>query len=48
MTGDPSMPDFAVIGAMKCSTSTLHDQLNLQPGISTLREGLIGINRSLH
>lgn len=26
-------PDFVVIGAMKCATSTLHDQLALQPGI---------------
>ncbi|MCA9302857.1 MAG: sulfotransferase [Phycisphaerales bacterium] len=29
-----SLPDFVVIGAMKCATSTLHDQLALQPGIS--------------
>ena len=28
------MPDFLVIGAMKCATSTLHEQLALQPGIS--------------
>jgi hypothetical protein len=26
-------PDFIVIGAMKCATSTLHDQLSLQDGI---------------
>ena len=26
-------PDFIIIGAMKCATSTLHDQLALQPGI---------------
>jgi hypothetical protein len=26
-------PDFLVIGAMKCATSTLHDQLGAQPGI---------------
>lgn len=25
-------PDFVIIGAMKCATSTLHDQLNAQPG----------------
>ncbi len=31
---DPSMPDFVIIGAMKCATSTLHDQLDLQAGIS--------------
>lgn len=27
-----SLPDFLVIGAMKCATSTLHEQLALQPG----------------
>jgi hypothetical protein len=27
------LPDFVVIGAMKCATSTLHDQLAAQPGI---------------
>jgi hypothetical protein len=27
------MPNFIVIGAMKCATSTLHAQLALQPGI---------------
>ncbi len=26
-------PDFIIIGAMKCATSTLHDQLAIQPGI---------------
>ena len=26
-------PDFLIIGAMKCATSTLHDQLAMQPGI---------------
>lgn len=26
-------PDFIIIGAMKCATSTLHDQLAVQPGI---------------
>lgn len=26
------LPDFVIIGAMKCATSTLHDQLALQPG----------------
>jgi len=26
-------PDFIIIGAMKCATSTLHTQLALQPGI---------------
>ena len=26
-------PDFVIIGAMKCATTTLHDQLALQPGI---------------
>ena len=33
-------PDFIIIGAMKCATSTLHDQLALQPGIfmTTLKE----------
>ncbi|MEP0844545.1 MAG: sulfotransferase domain-containing protein [Phycisphaerae bacterium] len=29
----PRLPDFIIIGAMKCATSTLHDQLGLQPGI---------------
>jgi len=28
-----SHPDFIIIGAMKCATSTLHEQLALQPGI---------------
>lgn len=28
-----TIPDFVIIGAMKCATSTLHDQLALQPGI---------------
>lgn len=27
------MPSFIIIGAMKCATSTLHEQLALQPGI---------------
>ena len=33
-------PDFIIIGAMKCATSTLHDQLAMQPGIfmSELKE----------
>ncbi len=26
-------PDFIIIGAMKCATSTLHEQLAIQPGI---------------
>jgi hypothetical protein len=26
-------PDFIVIGAMKCATTTLHEQLSLQPGV---------------
>ena len=26
-------PDFMVIGAMKCATSTLHEQLARQPGL---------------
>lgn len=33
MTPNRRMPDFVIIGAMKCGTSTLHDQLHLQPGI---------------
>lgn len=28
------MPDFVIIGAMKCATSTLHDQLARVPGVS--------------
>ncbi len=28
------LPDFIIIGAMKCATSTLHEQLALQPGIA--------------
>lgn len=28
-----SGPDFIIIGAMKCATSTLHEQLSRQPGI---------------
>ena len=33
-------PNFIIIGAMKCATSTLHEQLALQPGIfmSQLKE----------
>ncbi len=33
-------PDFIIIGAMKCATSTLHEQLSLQSGIfmSSLKE----------
>ena len=27
------LPDFMIIGAMKCATSTLHEQLHRQPGI---------------
>ena len=27
------VPDFIIIGAMKCMTSTLHEQLAAQPGI---------------
>ncbi|HTO70120.1 MAG TPA: sulfotransferase, partial [Myxococcota bacterium] len=26
------LPDFAIIGAMKCGTSTLHEQLALRSG----------------
>src|SRR5512142_3502978 len=26
-------PDFIIIGAMKCATSTLHEQLAIQPGL---------------
>jgi hypothetical protein len=29
----PRKPDFIIIGAMKCATTTLHDQLAAQPGI---------------
>lgn len=34
------LPDFIIIGAMKCATSTLHEQLALQPGffMSELKE----------
>lgn len=34
------LPDFVIIGAMKCATSSLHEQLALQPGIfmSELKE----------
>lgn len=28
------MPDFVIIGAMKCATSTMHDQLVQVPGVS--------------
>lgn len=28
-----ALPDFIIIGAMKCATSTLHDQLAAQPGV---------------
>lgn len=31
MTGTGRLPDFAIIGAMKCGTSTLHEQLALRP-----------------
>src|SRR3954469_22213852 len=27
------LPDFIVIGAMKCATTTLHEQLARQPGV---------------
>ena len=27
------LPDFIIIGAMKCGTSSLHEQLALRPGI---------------
>jgi len=33
MTTHPPLPDFLVIGAMKCATTTLHEQLARQPGI---------------
>ncbi|AVP91591.1 sulfotransferase family protein (plasmid) [Synechocystis sp. PCC 6803] len=32
-TDHPKGPDFIIIGGMKCATSTLHEQLALQPGI---------------
>ncbi len=32
------LPDFLVIGAMKCATTTLHEQLARQPGIFMTRE----------
>jgi hypothetical protein len=31
---DDRLPDFLVIGAMKCATTTLHEQLARQPGIA--------------
>jgi hypothetical protein len=31
------LPDFIVIGAMKCATTTLHEQLARQPGLSMSR-----------
>ena len=31
--GSANRPDFVVIGAMKCGTSTLHDQLGANPGL---------------
>lgn len=33
-------PDFIIMGAMKCATTTLHEQLNAQPGVfmSALKE----------
>ena len=30
---DKRMPDFIILGAMKCATTTLYDQLSHQPGI---------------
>lgn len=34
MLGHTAMlPDFVIIGAMKCATTTLYEQLNCQPGI---------------
>lgn len=33
----PRLPDFFVIGAMKCATTTLHEQLARQPGIAMSR-----------
>ncbi len=33
-TGEHVMPDFVIIGAMKCATSTIHDQLAHLPGVS--------------
>ncbi len=30
---DATLPNFVIIGAMKCATSTLHEQLARQPGI---------------
>jgi hypothetical protein len=34
---DDRLPDFIVIGAMKCATTTLHEQLARQPGIAMSR-----------
>lgn len=38
--GTPRLPDFIIIGAMKCATSTLHDQLGANQGfyMSTPKE----------
>jgi len=33
MTSARTLPNFLIIGAMKCGTSTLHEQLARQPGI---------------
>ena len=33
MTAVAALPNFIIIGAMKCATSTLHEQLARQPGI---------------
>jgi hypothetical protein len=33
----PRLPDFIVIGGMKCATTTLHEQLARQPGIAMSR-----------
>ncbi len=32
------LPNFIIIGGMKCATSTLHEQLGAQPGIFTSRQ----------
>lgn len=33
MTGEPKFPDFLIIGAMKCGTTSLHDYLGKHPDI---------------
>ena len=50
MSTQSGPPNFVIMGAMKCATTTLHDQLSLQPGVfmTALKEPLFFSNDEVY